>query len=318
MKILITGGAGFIGSNLSKKLLEDGDEIVCLDNFFTSSEENIKELLKDKKFTFIKHDIIEALPKSLLSLKIDQIYHLASPASPRWYQKEPIYTLRTNFEGTLNVLQFILNCKNKPKILFSSTSEVYGDPEVSPQSEKYMGSVNPHGIRSCYDEGKRVAESLCMNFLREYKLQIKIIRIFNTYGPNMELDDGRVVSNFIGQTLLGKSITIYGEGDQTRSFQYVDDLVEGMISYMALSEDFPGPVNIGNPNEITILELAKIIKKLTNSNSKIIFERLPQDDPKKRCPDISLAKNKFNFSPRVDLKTGLIKTIEYFRERITH
>lgn len=315
-KILVTGGAGFIGSNLCEQLLKNGDAVFCLDNFFSSSEKNVSEFLTDRNFTLLKHDIVETLPKSLYSEYFDQIYHLACPASPVKYQKDHVYTLKVNFLGTLNVLNFAKQLAEKhgtsPKVLFSSTSEVYGDPLESPQNEEYRGNVNPHGIRSCYDEGKRVSESLCMNFWKQYKIPVKIIRVFNTYGPKMSSDDGRAVSNFIVQALKGENLTVFGDGNQTRSFQYIDDLILGMASYMNLDEEFPGPINLGNPNEITILELAKKIIAITKSASKIDFQKLPKDDPLQRCPDISLAKKKLNFAPSVGLDEGLKKTIEYF------
>ncbi len=312
MKILVTGGAGFVGVNLCKRLLVDGAKVVCLDNFYSSSEKNLDFLREEggDGFEFVKHDLIDPLPESVLNNDFDQIYHLACPASPPHYQKDHIYTLKVNFIGTLNVLD--LARKHSAKILYTSTSEVYGDPEVSPQNEEYRGNVNPHGIRSCYDEGKRAGESLCMNYFRQYDLPVRIIRIFNTYGPYMDRDDGRAVSNFIVQALQGENITIYGDGTQTRSFQYVDDLLEGMIRFMNSEENFPGPVNFGNPHEITIKELADTVISLTGSESQLNFSDLPQDDPLQRKPDISLAKDKFGWEPKIGLEEGLKKTIEYF------
>ncbi len=317
MKILITGGAGFIGANLSEYLLNDGHEVYAIDNFFSSAKTNIKDLLRNKKFHLIVHDIIFQFPKEITKINFDQIYHLACPASPPKYQKDHIYTLKTNFEGTLNVLEFAKKQKAThgkfPKFLFTSTSEVYGDPQESPQKENYRGNVNPHGVRSCYDEGKRVAESLCMNFFRKYKMPVKIVRIFNTYGPKMDRIDGRVISNFIIQALKNKPITIYGNGRQTRSFQYIDDLIFGLVKYMNLKENFPGPINLGNDREFTILELKELLEKIFEKKLKTKYEKLPLDDPKQRCPDISLAKNKLNWKPKVPLKEGLKKTIEYFK-----
>lgn len=316
MKILITGGAGFIGANLCKRLLDDGHEVVCMDNFFSSKSTNIEDLIDIPSFSLVEHDIIQELPEELEEIEFDQIYHLACPASPVWYQKDHIYTLRTNFEGTLNVLNFAKRQMGRtgsgPKILFTSTSEVYGNPSVTPQSEDYRGNVNTHGIRSCYDEGKRVAESLCMNFWRDHGLKIKIVRIFNTYGPKMDAEDGRAVSNFIVQALKGEKITVYGDGKQTRSFQYIDDLLNGMILFMESDENFPGPINLGNPHEITILKLVEKIIELTGAQVKIDYTDLPSDDPLQRCPNISLAKEKLNWEPSINLENGLKKTIEYF------
>lgn len=307
MRILVTGSAGFVGMNLCKRLLEEGHEVTGVDNFFSAEKNNI-EILKGENFEFVEHDVIQPLPDLG---DFDEIYHLACPASPPRYQADPIFTLRASFEGTLNLLNF---AKEKDaKFLFTSTSEVYGDPEVHPQKESYKGAVNPHGIRSCYDEGKRVAESLCMNYWREFKMPIKIVRIFNTYGPYMDPADGRVVSNFIIQALKGESLTVYGDGSQTRSFQYIDDLIEGMIKFMKLEEDFPGPINIGNPDEFTILELAERIQKMINPSSEFVYRDLPKDDPMQRCPDISLAKEKLSWEPKVKLEDGLKKTIEYFK-----
>ncbi len=317
MKILITGGAGFIGVNLSKRLLDQGNDIVCMDNFFSSNKRNLSILNNYSNFESIEHDVINSFESVVSDIQFDEIYHLACPASPEKYQKDHIYTLKVNFEGTLNVLNFAQNQKEKfgksPKILFTSTSEVYGDPLETPQDENYRGNVNPHGIRSCYDEGKRIAESLCMNFCRQHNLNIKIVRIFNTYGPFMDKNDGRAVSNFIMQSLFKKNLTVYGDGSQTRSFQYIDDLIDGLISYMELNEIFPGPINIGNPEEITILDLAKKIIKLTATTSSINFLSLPSDDPLTRKPDITLANQKLNFKPKISLDEGLKKTIEYFQ-----
>ncbi len=310
MRILVTGGAGFIGVSLCKRLMSEGHNVVCVDNFYSSLKSNLDGLNGDR-FELVEHDIIEPFTESIMSGQFDRIYHLACPASPPRYQKDHIYTLRVNFEGTRNVLELARACG--AKVLFTSTSEVYGDPDVSPQNEEYCGNVNPHGIRSCYDEGKRAAESLCMNYWRRYDMPMRIVRIFNTYGSFMDKDDGRVVSNFIVQALRGKNLTIYGDGKQTRSFQYIDDLVDGMIAYMNLDENFPGPVNLGNPDEITVVELAKKVISLTGAASQLNFSDLPQDDPMRRKPDISLAKEKFGWEPEVNLEDGLKKTIEYFR-----
>ena len=305
-KILVTGGAGFIGSHLCKKLLKDQNEVICLDNLFTGSRKNISKLFSNKNFKFINHDITEPLFLN----EIDEIYNLACPASPIQYQKNPIKTIKTCTIGVINMLG--LAKKNNAKILQASTSEVYGDPLIHPQNESYNGNVNPIGMRSCYDEGKRCAESLFMDYHREHKLSIKIIRIFNTYGPNMSNNDGRVVSNFIIQALNNKNITIYGNGEQTRSFLYVDDLVDALIKLMNKEDKFIGPVNIGNPLEISINNLSKKIIKLTNSKSKLVFKDLPSDDPKRRMPDITLAKKKLEWNPTVNLDDGLIKTINFF------
>jgi UDP-glucuronate decarboxylase len=305
-KILITGGAGFVGSHLCKRLLNEGNEVICLDNYFTGAKSNIIDLLDHRYFEMVRHDITEPY-----YAEVDEIYNLACPASPVHYQYNPIKTIKTSVMGAINVLG--LAKRVKAKVLQASTSEVYGDPLVHPQTESYWGHVNPIGIRSCYDEGKRCAETLFMDYHNQNKVAIKIIRIFNTYGPNMNPVDGRVVSNFIVQALQGKDITIFGDGLQTRSFQYVDDLVEGMIRMMESDSDFLGPVNLGNPNEFTMLELAQVIIELTNSNSKIIHMDLPQDDPKQRQPDISLAKDKLNgWEPKIQLREGLITTISYF------
>ena len=306
--ILVTGGAGFIGSHLCDKLLEQGNHVICLDNFFTGSRKNVTHLLGNPEFELIRHDIIEPI-----ILEVDQIYNLACPASPIHYQYNAIKTIKTNVLGVTNMLD--LADETKARILQASTSEVYGDPIVHPQKESYWGNVNPIGVRSCYDEGKRVAETLMMDYHRQHNVDIRIIRIFNTYGPRMAQNDGRVVSNFIIQALKNEDITIYGDGSQTRSFCYVDDLVRGMITLMN-TEDFMGPVNVGNDGEYTILDLAKMIIELTNSSSKIVFKPLPSDDPCQRKPDLSLAKEKLNYTPTVHVKDGLMKTIEYFSEVI--
>ena len=304
--ILVTGGAGFIGSHLCEKLLEQGNHVLCLDNFFTGSRKNVEHLLDNREFELIRHDIIEPI-----ILEVDQIYNLACPASPIHYQFNAIKTIKTNVIGVTNMLD--LADETKARILQASTSEVYGDPIVHPQREDYWGNVNPIGIRSCYDEGKRVAEALMMDYHRQHNVDIRIIRIFNTYGPRMAQNDGRVVSNFIIQALKNEDITIYGDGSQTRSFCYVDDLVQGMVALMN-TEDFMGPVNVGNDGEYAILDLAKMVIELTNSSSKIIFKPLPSDDPCQRKPDLSLAKEKLNYVATVDVKDGLQKTIEYFQK----
>lgn len=306
-RILVTGGAGFVGSNLCSELVKDDNNyVIALDNYYTSNESNIADLLELSNFEFIEHDVIEAIDLD----GIDEIYHLASPASPKQYQKDPVFTFRTNIWGSYNMLNLAL--KNKARILLASTSEVYGDPLVHPQVESYWGNVNTIGIRSNYDEGKRGAETLFMDFYRQYGVDIKIIRIFNTYGPKMEKDDGRVVSNFINQALNNEDITIYGDGSQTRSFQYVSDLVNGMMKMM-VSENFTGPVNLGNPIERSIKDFAQeVLKLIPDSSSKIVFKDLPKDDPKVRKPDNSLAKEKLDWEPVVSLEDGLKKTIEYF------
>jgi UDP-glucuronate decarboxylase len=306
-RILVTGGAGFVGSNLCSELVKDDNNyVIALDNYYTSNESNIVDLLELSNFEFIEHDVIEAIDLD----GIDEIYHLASPASPKQYQKDPVFTFRTNIWGSYNMLNLAL--KNKARILLASTSEVYGDPLVHPQVESYWGNVNTIGIRSNYDEGKRGAETLFMDFYRQYGVDIKIIRIFNTYGPKMEKDDGRVVSNFINQALNNEDITIYGDGGQTRSFQYVSDLVNGMMKMMA-SDNFTGPVNLGNPIERSIKDFAQeVLKLIPDSSSKIVFKDLPKDDPKLRKPDNSLAKEKLDWEPVVSLEDGLKKTIEYF------
>lgn len=304
--ILVTGGAGFIGSHLCKRLLEDGNHVICMDNFFTGSLDNIKELLKNKNFELIDWDI-----ENKIDIKADEIYNLACPASPPHYQFNPVKTVRTSVVGIANMLDIAK--KYNAKILQASTSEVYGDPLEHPQKETYWGNVNPIGIRSCYDEGKRCAETLMMDYHRQFGTDIKIIRIFNTYGPNMHPNDGRVVSNFIVQSLKGEDITIYGTGEQTRSFCYVSDLIDGMVKMMN-KDNFSGPVNIGNPSERTILNLAELIIRKTGTNSKIIFKPLPNDDPIKRKPDITLAKENLNWEPKVDTETGIDLTIEYFKK----
>ncbi len=309
-RILVTGGAGFIGSHLCKRLLRDGHEVLCLDNFFTGSKDNVMELLDNKYFEIIRHDVTQPI-----LLEVDEIYHLACPASPIHYQYNPVKTIKTNIMGTLNILG--LAKRVGAKFLFTSTSEVYGDPKEHPQKETYNGNVNCVGTRSCYDEGKRCAEALCIDYHRMNKVDIRIVRIFNTYGPNMHASDGRVVSNFIVQALQNKDITIYGDGSQTRSFQYVDDLVNGLILMMNNPSGFIGPVNIGNPHEFTIKELAeKVLKFIPKSKSKLVFQPLPADDPKQRKPDISLAKKELGWEPEVDLVDGLKKTIGYFRKKL--
>ena len=305
-RILITGGAGFVGSHLCERLLNEGNEVVCLDNFFTGRKEKIVHLLDHPYFELVRHDV--TMP---YYIEVDEIYNLACPASPVHYQFNPIKTIKTSVMGAINMLG--LAKRVKAKILQASTSEVYGDPELHPQPENYWGHVNPIGIRSCYDEGKRCAESLFVNYHLSNKVKIKIVRIFNTYGPKMEPDDGRVVSNFIIQALQGNDISIFGDGTQTRSFQYVSDLLEGMVRMMATGDDFTGPVNIGNPNEFTMLELAQTILDITGSKSKIAYFPLPEDDPTQRQPDISLAREKLNgWKPEIQLREGLVKTINYF------
>ncbi len=308
-RILITGGAGFIGSHLCERLLNEGNDVICLDNFFTGSKDNIRHLLDNNRFELVRHDITKEY-----FIEVDEIYNLACPASPPHYQYNAIKTIKTSVLGMINMLGLAKRCK--ARILQASTSEVYGDPLIHPQIESYWGNVNPIGIRSCYDEGKRCAETLMMDYHRQNKTDIRIVRIFNTYGPNMDLNDGRVVSNFIVQALKNEDITIYGDGSQTRSFCYVDDLIDGMIKMMNNKKGFIGPVNLGNPSERTILDFAKLIIKLTNSNSKIIHKPLPLDDPSKRQPDITLAKKELNFEPKVDIEEGLIKTIEYFKNKL--
>ena len=303
-RILVTGGAGFLGSFLCEKLIKNGHYVVCCDNFYTGNKDNLLEVLDNKSFEIIRHDI--TFP---LFLEIDEIYNLACPASPIHYQNDPVQTIKTCVHGAINMLG--LAKRTKAKILQASTSEIYGDPEVHPQHESYKGAVSINGPRACYDEGKRCAETIFWDYQRQHNIDIKVIRIFNTYGPRMQINDGRVVSNFIIQALENKNITIYGDGQQTRSFCYVDDLIEGIVSMME-SRDFAGPVNLGNPVEITVKQLAEEIIELTGSSSKIIFKKLPQDDPKQRCPDISIAKNKLSWTPKINRNSGLKKTIRYF------
>lgn len=305
-KILVTGGAGFVGSHLCKKLLDEGNEVICLDNFYTGNKNNISGLLSNKSFELLRHDV--TFP---IYLEIDQIYNLACPASPIHYQTDPVQTTKTSVHGAINMLG--LAKRTKSKILQASTSEVYGDPTIHPQIESYWGNVNPVGIRSCYDEGKRCAETLFFDYYRQHKLKIKVARIFNTYGPHMHINDGRVVSNFIIQALKGEDITIFGDGTQTRSFCYVSDLVEALIKLMDSDDNFIGPVNLGNPDEFTMNELADLVIKLTNSSSKIVQKTLPEDDPKQRQPDITLAKKKLAWEPGVMLEEGLNLTIRYFK-----
>ena len=308
-RVLVTGGAGFIGSHLCERLLNEGYDVICMDNLFTGQKDNIRHLLNNPYFEFIRKDVLEDI-----YVECDQIYNLACPASPIHYQYDPIKTIKTSFIGALHVLGLAKRCK--ARVLQASTSEVYGDPEVHPQPESYWGHVNPDGIRSCYDEGKRAAETLFFDYHRQHGVDIKVIRIFNTYGPNMRGDDGRVVSNFIVQALKGEDITIYGDGSQTRSFCYVDDLVEAMIRMMNSRDGFTGPVNLGNPGEFTMLELAQKVIDLTGSKSKIIYLPLPQDDPTQRKPVIDLAKKELGWEPTIPLDEGLKKTIDYFKKQL--
>ena len=308
-RILVTGGAGFLGSHLCSALLKKGYEVLCLDNFFTGRKVNIVSLLANPFFELIRHDIT-----SPYSAEVDEIYNLACPASPVHYQFDPVQTIRTNVHGAINLLD--LASRIKAKILQASTSEVYGDPEEHPQTESYWGHVNPIGVRSCYDEGKRCAETLFFDFHRQYAVPIKVVRIFNTYGPNMSMNDGRAVSNFILQALKGEDITIFGDGSQTRSFCYVTDLIDGLVAAMERSGENPGPFNIGNPEEFSILELAEKIISITESKARIIFRPLPSDDPRQRRPDITLAKETFEWSPKVKLEDGLKETVRYFRKLI--
>ena len=308
-KILVTGGAGFIGSHLCKKLLDEGNDVLCIDNYFTGTKENIRDLFKSTYFEAIRHDI--CFP---LYVEVDEIYNLACPASPIHYQYDPVQTTKTTVHGAINMLG--LAKRINAKILQASTSEVYGDPDVHPQVESYWGNVNPIGPRSCYDEGKRCAETLFFDYNRQHKLDIKVVRIFNTYGPNMHPNDGRVVSNFIMQALTNKDITVYGNGEQTRSFCYIDDLINGMIKMMSSKKTTTGPINLGNPVEFKIIELAQMIIKLTNSKSKIINKGLPVDDPVRRKPDISKAKKYLDWEPHVDVIDGLKETIDYFKKQI--
>ncbi len=304
-RILVTGGAGFVGSHLCERLLNDGHEVISLDNYFTGEKRNIVHLMDNPYFEVVRHDV--TMP---FFIEVDEIYNLACPASPIHYQYNPIKTVKTSVMGAINMLGLAKRIKSK--ILQASTSEVYGDPLVHPQTEDYWGHVNPIGIRSCYDEGKRVGETLFMNYHHQNDVRIKIIRIFNTYGPRMHPHDGRVVSNFIVQALKGEDITVYGDGSQSRSFQYVDDLLNGMIKMMGTDDEFTGPINIGNPDEFTIMELAEKVIAMTGTKSKIIYEPLPSDDPMQRCPDISLAKKKLDWEPKIKLEAGLEKTIAYF------
>mgnify|MGYP001026854246 CR=1 FL=1 len=308
-RIAITGGAGFLGSHLCERLLEEGNDVICIDNLFTGRKDNIRHLMDNPFFEFIRHDITEPL-----YVEVDQIYNLACPASPVHYQYNPIKTAKTSVMGALNCLGLAKRCN--ARILQASTSEVYGDPEIHPQPESYRGSVNPIGIRSCYDEGKRMAETLFFDYYRQHKVDIKVIRIFNTYGPRMSINDGRVVSNFIVQALRGEDITIYGDGTQTRSFCYVDDLIDGIIKMMASKEGFTGPVNFGNPEEFTMLQLAEHIIRLTRSKSQVVFKPLPQDDPMQRRPVIEMAQRELDWMPTVNIKKGLENTIAYFRDKL--
>src|SRR5690348_12872901 len=306
-KVLVTGGAGFLGSHLCDRLLADGHDVLCVDNFFTGSKRNVAHLLNHPYFELLRHDV--TFP---LYVEVERIFNLACPASPVHYQHDPVQTTKTSVHGAINMLG--LAKRVKARILQASTSEVYGDPEVHPQREEYWGRVNPIGLRSCYDEGKRCAETLFFDYHRQHALRIKVVRIFNTYGPRMHPNDGRVVSNFIVQALKGQDITIYGDGRQTRSFCYVDDLVDGMIRMMGTADEVTGPVNIGNPNEFTMLELAQHVLKLTGSCSNLVFKPLPQDDPRQRQPDIGLARSLLSWSPKTELIDGLTRTIGYFRE----
>jgi len=308
-RVLVTGGAGFLGSHLCERLLEQGDEVLCVDNFYTGRRMNVAHLLTDPRFEILRHDV--TMP---LYVEVDEIYNLACPASPVHYQFDPVQTTKTSVHGAINMLG--LAKRVKARILQASTSEVYGDPEVHPQVESYWGNVNPIGARSCYDEGKRCAETLFFDYHRQHKLRIRVARIFNTYGPRMRPDDGRVVSNFIVQALRGQDITIYGDGSQTRSFCYVDDLIDGLMRLMNTADDFTGPVNIGNPGEFTMLELAQKVIDLTGSRSQIVHRPLPQDDPVRRCPDITLAKQQLGWGPTIPLEQGLTKTIGYFRDSV--
>lgn len=307
-RILVTGGAGFLGSHLCEALLERDEDILCIDNFFSGSKDNIRHLFAHPYFELIRHDIIHPI-----LVEVDRIYHLACPASPIHYQYNAIKTIKTNVMGTINMLG--LAKRTKARIMLASTSEIYGSPEVHPQPEDYWGNVNPIGLRSCYDEGKRVAETLMMDYHRQNTVDIKIVRIFNTYGPRMAIDDGRVVSNFIVQALKGEPLAVYGDGSQTRSFCYVSDLVEGLLAMMGL-DDTIGPVNLGNPDEVTILALAEKIIELTSSSSRIVHEPMPADDPPRRCPDISYATDKLHWAPMVGFEEGLMKTISYFKEKL--
>lgn len=310
LRVLVTGGAGFLGSHLCERLLNEGNSVICLDNFFTGEKRNILHLMDNRYLEIVRHDIVNPI-----LLEVDQIYNLACPASPVHYQFNPVKTTKTSVMGAINMLG--LAKRVKARILQASTSEVYGDPTMHPQREDYWGNVNTTGIRACYDEGKRCAETLFFDYYRQNSVDIKVIRIFNTYGPRMHPDDGRVVSNFIVQALKGETITIYGDGTQTRSFCYVDDLIDGMIRMMGSTKGFTGPVNLGNPIEYNMKELAEMVVRLTGSGSRVEYKPLPMDDPKRRQPDISLAREKLGWEPRVMVEDGLKKTIEYFRERIS-
>jgi len=308
-RVLVTGGGGFIGSHLCERLLKEGNEVLCVDNYFTGAKSNVAHLINNPYFEVLRHDI--TFP---LYVEVDEIYNLACPASPIHYQVDPVQTIKTAVHGAINMLG--LAKRLKIRILQASTSEIYGNPAVHPQPETYWGSVNPIGLRSCYDEGKRCAETLFFDYHRQHKIRIKVARIFNTYGPRMHPNDGRVVSNFIVQALKGEDNTVYGDGSQTRSFCYIDDMIDGMIRLMNTTDDFTGPVNLGNPSEISIVKLAEKVLKITGSKSKIVFKPLPQDDPVRRCPDITLAKERLGWQPKVSLDEGLEKTIEYFKRRI--
>jgi UDP-glucuronate decarboxylase len=307
MTVLVTGGAGFLGSHLCERLIDQGADVLCVDNFFTGTRRNVARLFSHPRFELLRHDV--TFP---LYVEVESIYNLACPASPIHYQRDPVQTTKTSVHGAINMLG--LAKRTRARILQASTSEVYGDPATHPQSESYWGNVNPIGPRSCYDEGKRCAETLFFDYYRQHSLQIKVARIFNTYGPRMQLDDGRVVSNFIVQALKGEDLTIYGDGSQTRSFCYVDDLIEALVRLMDTRPDFTGPINLGNPREFSMLELAELVLKLTGSRSKIVFRPLPADDPARRCPDIALARGILGWEPKVDLATGLKRTVDYFRE----
>lgn len=308
-RVLVTGGAGFIGSHLCERLVERGDDVICVDNFFTGTKENIAHLLGRPNFELLRHDV--TFP---LYVEVDEIYNLACPASPIHYQHDPVQTTKTSVHGAINMLG--LAKRVKAKILQASTSEVYGDPEIHPQREDYWGHVNPMGVRACYDEGKRCAETLFFDYWRQHKLRIKVVRIFNTYGPRMHPNDGRVVSNFIVQALEGRDITLFGDGMQTRSFCYVDDLLDGMMQMMDSPDTFVGPVNLGNPGEITMIDLAERILRITRSKSKLVHKPLPADDPKRRCPDITLAQSELGWLPKVDVEIGLARTVDYFSKRL--
>ena len=305
-RILITGGAGFLGTNLSKRLLDEGNHVISLDNYLSGLKQHVELFRQHPDYEFIEHDIINPI-----ELEVDEIYNLACAGSPPQYQADPIHTTKTNVYGIINMME--LARKNNAKIMQASTSEVYGDPEVHPQVETYFGNVNTHGIRACYDEGKRCAESLCFDYMRQHGVKIKVARIFNTYGPYMDAKDGRVVSNFIVQSINNESPTIYGDGSQTRSFCYVDNLIDGFVRLMASRDDFYGPVNLGNPGEFTVKELAEKVIEMTEANIEITYHPLPQDDPTRRCPDISLAKKELGWLPDIPLQEGLVKTIEYFK-----